>query len=351
MMRWIIPAKLGFALVLAVTFWGGGAPVALAESEADTLKRELRMQNKRLRAVEARKPSDFASIMVNPGQSKKDADDYYVAIAPLINFKALCDQVDKDNPCKSNFSDLLAYLGFKGLDPADLELLDSDLLMPQTKAAFDKLASEVKDKAAFTANLALGDFAKDRVLVSRFFAPKIVNFDAPANTDPKQNPHKAGWRKLVRLVPTAKSDAAKGNIREVYILFNHFQADVNNYPFLQRKTDGTIKPDTESVNNQVILVPKTHKAGVEDSMYWMVYQPNSTNYQLGFALNAAFDVIAPGTGKTQDYFRSNGLRTVSRSRRDQRLRFRGVSSVSLRENQLSRHRSMVRHGGFRLSRH
>jgi hypothetical protein len=283
------PIALSLMLaMLAAAIW---PPDAAAESEVDVLKRALVIQSRRLQALEAGKPHDFVSIRVNPGGKKEDAENYYKEIAPLINFQTLL---------ASDLNGLLAYLGFEGLQAADLELLASDVLMPKSKADFDRLASEVSDPNTFKSKRSLHDFAHDKVLVSRFFAPKIVNFDAPPNTDAKQNPYNAGWRKLVRIVPLAKSDAEKGNIGQAYILFNYFQRDVEKDPFPQ-KADG-IKPETQSVNNQIILVPKKRKSKDEDAAFWIVYQPNLESYKLGFALNAAFDVIDPGSGKTRDYF-------------------------------------------------
>lgn len=290
--------QIGLSFVLTILAAAASVPSAFAESEADVLKRALLIQSQRLQAADAGKPHDFASVRVNPGGEKKDAEDYYRQIAALIKFQDLL---------KSDLTGLLAYLGFEGLQAVDMELLDSATLMPKSKAEFDHLASQVNDPGTFKSKRSLNDFAKDKVLVSRFFAPKIVNFDAPPNPecpvlkpDCKQNPYKAGWRKLFRLVPLAKSDAEKGNIGEAYILLNYFQADAQKSPFPE-KSDG-VKKETQSVNNQIILVPKSRKSKDDDAAFWIVYQPNSEGYKLGYALNAAFDIVDPGTGKTQDYF-------------------------------------------------
>jgi hypothetical protein len=265
-------------------------PKADAQTQIESLKRGLEVQTKRFQALQAGKPDGVIDIRVNPGGAQADAENYYKRIAPLVNFK---------NLPASNMAEFLVYLGFEGLQPADLEVLSSERLMPASKADFEQLAAEVKDPATFKSKRSLQDFAKDKFLVSRFFAPKIVDFNATPNPDPKQNPHKAGWRKIVRIVPLPKSDADKGHIREAYILMNYFQPDVEKTPFPVSFSD--LSPNTESVNNQIILVPKKHVAEKEDSAFWIVYQPSSTGYQLGFFLNAAFDVLPPDSS-TQKYF-------------------------------------------------
>lgn len=290
-----LACKCRQASLVAMLLVGAPAPSAFAESEADVLKRAFITQTQRIQALEEGRRSDF-EIRVNPG-TEQDAKDYYKAIATLIKFDTL--------PA-SDLNGFLVYLGFEGLKAADLELLPSAVLMPKSKSDFDTLASQVSDPTAFKSKRSLDDFAHDRVLVSRFFAPKIVNYNLKPNPecpvakpDCKQNPYNAGWRKLVRLVPLAKSDAEKGNIREAYILFNYVQPDVEKSPFPIKVAD--LKPKTESVNNQVILVPKTRNPKTDDAVYWMVYQPSSKDYKLGHALNAAFDSIETDGG-TKDYF-------------------------------------------------
>jgi hypothetical protein len=280
-------------LVLAFSLLAVIIPPAFAQSDADALRRAVRIQGEQLRS-QVREGS--VTILVNPGDQNA-AEKYYDEIAPLINFKTLR---------ASDLTGLLVYLGFEGLKAPDLELIPSDQLMPKSKAEFDVLASKVSDPALFKSKRALHDFVSDKVLVSRFFAPKIVNYNAEPNAacpvakpDCKQNPYNAGWRKLVRLVPVAKSDADAGNIGEAYILLNYLQADAEKSPF--PVVAGDLKPGTESGNNQVILVPKSRKSKTDDAAFWMVYQPSSKGYKLGFALNAAFDVIEAGAG-TKDYF-------------------------------------------------
>lgn len=274
-----------------------GAPACVsAQTDVETLRRALKFQTHRLKKMTQAKKPQGAVVMVHDGGTQDDADKYYARIAPLIKFP--------DLP-QSDLASFLVYLGFEGLAPADLELLDSRLLMPATQSDFDLLANKVSDSATFKSKRVLQDFAPDKMLVSRFFAPKIVNFNDPPNRDSKQNPYKAGWRKLVRIEPRAGSAADQGNIREAYILMNYFQADVEKYPFPQKPEElNELDPTKriESVNNQIILIPKKFEAQKEDSAYWLVYQPKSLGYKLGHFLTAAFDDPKQGDPTTKPYF-------------------------------------------------
>jgi hypothetical protein len=180
------------------------------------------------------------------------------------------------------------------------------LLSPQDQQAFTLLTNSVEDPVELKANgnLTLAAFKSDILLSARFFAPKIVDFNAKPDTAPGHDPYKAGWRKLVRLKALSKSDAyIKGNIGSAYLLFNFFVADPKVNPFPVKNADGKTLTN-ESVNNQVILVPRSFKKGVEDSIYFLDYQPFSVDRsKLGKALHAAFDTLDPDKGDTkQDYF-------------------------------------------------
>jgi hypothetical protein len=194
-------------------------------------------------------------------------------------------------------------LGYKGLHAVDLETLDSQLLSPQDQQGFTLLSNSVENPTEFKANagLNLAIFKSDTLLSARFFAPKIVDFNAVPDTASGHDPYKAGWRKLVRLNALAKSDAySKGNIASAYLLFNFFSDNPKDNPFPVKTPDSK----TQSVNNQVILVPRSFKKGVEDSVYFLDYQPFGVDrYKVGKALHAAFDTLDPSKGDTkQDYF-------------------------------------------------
>ncbi|CAN7700027.1 hypothetical protein [Mesorhizobium sp. LjRoot246] len=225
-------------------------------------------------------PDKEIGILVEHG-SQAEADAYYATFKSKIN-------LDLSDATQSTLDYLVqSYFGYGGLSAADLELLASSELMPRNQTQFLKLASEVRNPALLKASLALHDFTGDRVLVTRFFAPKIVNF-----ANHSDGLFTAGWRKLVRLDARPKSLAAGAGLRQMYLLFNYVSNDAD--PFAQ--------PDGSSVrnfskNNQVILIPRTFKKCEEDSLKWMVYGPFDKGYTITSALNAAFDFPGP-----QDYF-------------------------------------------------
>lgn len=264
------------------------ALAAILVTNAETSAQSDRTHDTRVRIAAGAMPQVAGQTpMAIEDGDKTDAEIYYQAIAPLIGFPALL---------ASDFTGFLNYLGFGGLQPGDLEILDSKLLMPATPSDFDQLASKVIDPA-FKTKQKLEDFAQDRVLVSRFFAPKIVNFTEKNPASP--NPHVAGWRKLVRIVPVPGSAADVGNIREAYVLMNYFQADVEKNPFPERRAD---LDENQSVNNQIILVPKSHDPATGHSAYWLVYQKRSDRYVRGDFLTAAFDNPKQGESALKPYY-------------------------------------------------
>lgn len=248
-------------------------------------------------------PSDLAHILVETGDETK-ANEYYARIGKKIGF-TIADP-GGDSSKDSHLDSLLEYLGYKGLHAVDLETLDSLVLSPTDQAGFTFLTNKVESPVDFkaNANLTLAAFKSDILLSARFFAPKIVDFNAVPDTTDGHDQYKAGWRKLIRLKALPKSVAyTKGNIRSAYLLFNFFSADPKADPFPVKSADGKTLTN-ESVNNQVILVPRSFKKGVEDSIYFLDYQPFSVDhYKLGKALFAAFDTPTdPNSGTKQNYF-------------------------------------------------
>lgn len=225
-------------------------------------------------------------ILVEPG-TKEEAEKYYERISGVLKFDFL----------QSTLEALIAHLGyseptvvqgkivFKGLTAKDLEDLPSFTLMPRNILEFSELSTLVSDPAAFSALLSLADFQNDKVLVSRFFAPKIATYynDPNKGGDPFApiNPDNIvpGWRKLIKLVPRSGSQAAiDGQISHAYVLFNFKKADPNVDPFV----------GNESGNNQIIVVPKNPLAG--DRVFFAVYQSKSVGYPIGTFLQADFDL-------------------------------------------------------------
>lgn len=189
------------------------------------------------------------SILVNPGVPV-EATAYYRRLQVRIGLPL----IDAADNLTANLDQLIKHFGFTGLSAKDLEELGSFDLMPSDTASFDALAARVSDPAAFKASLTFDAFRNDNVLVSRFFAPKIVDYSSTP-------PFTPGWRKLVRLKALAGSDAFKANLLEAYILFNFVRADAAVDPF----------DKNTSKNNQVILVPRTFTKGTEDSAFFMVF--------------------------------------------------------------------------------
>lgn len=216
------------------------------------------------------------SPFVDPG-SDTEAVQYYKRVQARLQFPLL----DAANAPSASLDGLLAWLGLQGLSAADLESIESATLMPADQAQYDKLASKVQDKTSFTSRLPLGTLQDDKILVSRFFAPKIVDYG-------KAPPYVPGWRKLVNLRAQPQSQAEAAGIGSAYVLFNYVKADVSIDPFA----------NNVSKNNQVLLVPKVAAAN-EDALYFMVFL-QAPDYRLGLALDGvAFDLPAtlPPGGK------------------------------------------------------
>jgi hypothetical protein len=238
-------------------------------------------------------PSDMGHILVETGDTTT-ADKYYARVTQKLGFDIQTSHLDT----------LLEYLGYRGLHALDMETLEPSLLMPQDQQGLGELANKVESPNDFRSNsaLTLAAFKSDILLTARFFAPKIVDFNAAPNNGKGRDPHKPGWRKIVRLKALPGSQAAsRGDIEFAYVLFNFFQEDPKAFPFATKSADGKSLVN-QSVNNQVILVPRSFRKGVEDSVYYLDYQPFSVErYKVGKALNAAFDTLDPDNSR-QDYF-------------------------------------------------
>jgi hypothetical protein len=153
---------------------------------------------------------------------------------------------------------------------------------------------------------AMASLKPGEILVSRFFAPKIVNFAvAPAQRE-------IGWRRLVRVNSRVGSVARQRGVESAWILFNHFTKPPAHKPFLNT-------PDTSSVNTQVALItncaiaPAACKDAPLNSIYWLDFGGTVTEGgKLSYALNAFFDAGAlANSGKSPGapYFVPNGCDT------------------------------------------
>ena len=220
-------------------------------------------------------------ILIQPG-TENQAKDYYERISKPDELDFRFEQ--------STLDSLLEYMGYassngatppvyEGLLAKDLERLPSFTLMPRDDSEFANLKSQSDNPDGFDRVLNLVDFQNDKVLVSRFFAPKIATYYDSANPfrPIASESIVPGWRKLVRLTARSGSRADSAGVQNLYLLFNVKQADPDANPFAN-----------ESANNQVILVPRDQNA--KDSAYFAVYGPGSLGYQLGYFLAADFDL-------------------------------------------------------------
>lgn len=175
------------------------------------------------------------------------------------------------------------------LGVADTEADLADLNRLLVHFGLDRAIDTAALESAPSADLMAG--AGNQLIVSRFFAPKIVDFNSP--TGDAAYPYKAGWRKLVRLAAGAGSAADKAGLGAAYLLFNFVQAGKDDDPFAS---------GVESFNTQVIIVPKTFAPGVEDAIFFLDYDTRGNGYKLIYALNAAFDTHIPPEQSKRDYF-------------------------------------------------
>ena len=216
---------------------------------------------------------------VSPGSADK-ARKYFRELSGTIGFSS------PDGIFNTTLDDVAAYLGYDGLTGADMQNLPSDVLMEPAQ-----LLEQAKNRDKLAATLG-GKLKPDDILVSRFFAPKIVNIHDPPAT------RKLGWRKMVRLKARAGSPADKHDIVLGIVLFNIF-TDPGQKPF---------ESGQESVNTQVILSVEPSKAKLKTddvTLYWLDYDKLSAGNKLSLALNASFDANEL-SGATQDYFVPDG---------------------------------------------
>ena len=261
-------------------------------------------------------------LLIEPG-NPTDADAYYARISELLG------DFDFAN---SNLNGLIAFLGysessndaFLGLQASDLEEIPSFELMPRTEAEFENLKTRSEARTGNEngfqqAGLSLESFQRDeefgqqRIIVSRFFAPKIVTYfnqenDATARLesfepilrDDIQRQNGAGWRKVVRLTALQGSDARNAGIKHAYILFNFKKKNPFEDPYLV--SDSNPSELNVSGNNQVILVPVDQNADGGDSCYFAVYDSKTNGYGISKFLVADFDLPFHAKGFQGKYF-------------------------------------------------
>ena len=236
--------------------------------------------NTNLRNRNFRIGSDFPVGVFVYSSSEQDAEDYYTRISAELGFNAGSQDDTLDN--------LLKYYGYEGLTGKDIEGIASDILMPTDSDGFSRLinaVNEISPDSIFSDRFTLSDFTNEKVLATRFFAPKIS--DSSLVSNPRGENRTFGWRKLVRLRPRANSQAEEKGLESLHLLFNVF-SKAQNDPF-----DPQSNPSARSINNQAMLV-RGENSNLNDSVYWLVYERSDIGGGKTLPyLEATFD--APGT--------------------------------------------------------
>lgn len=232
----------------------------------------------------------FADV---PTGSEDKAKIYYSRLSGEIGFSTF------DVIFQTTLGDVATYLGYAGLTGADMQNLPSKFLMsPDLMLATNSLngSNALQNSALFAASQGVIPFRSGDILVTRFFAPKIMNIKDPEPV------RQWGWRKLVRLKARLGSSAVSHHIAYGVILFNYFTPP-----------GVAVGLTNESVNTQVMLVtapeavPAPNDPG-PDSLYWLDYDTLSSGGKLSLALNAFFDAneLPQSTNGKRPYFVPDG---------------------------------------------
>lgn len=144
------------------------------------------------------------------------------------------------------------------------------------------------------------------ILVSRFFAPKIVNFSvAPAQRE-------AGWRRMVRVNSRAGSPARNHGVESAWILFNHFSKPPTHKPFLDNAATSSLNTQVALITNCAVSTTACKDAPL-NSIYWLDFGATvADSGKLSYALNAFFDagaLVNSGKAAGAPYFLPNGCDT------------------------------------------
>jgi hypothetical protein len=202
--------------------------------------------------------------------SPDGAKKYYRLLAATLGFST------RTEIFKTTLDDVATYLGYDGITGRDLQNLPPDTLMNPEELLRDNV---LQQKQRLVAALGTITLLRDDVLVTRFFAPKIMNIKEAEAT------RQLGWRKLVRMKSRPGSAARSHQIESAIILFNIFTAPGAS-PFSAAE---------ESVNTQVMLVtdpdhvPAAGRGDPRATVYWLDYGPLSRGGTLSLALDATFD--------------------------------------------------------------
>lgn len=205
--------------------------------------------------------------LIKPG-SDEEAIAYYIRISGELNL-----QIDG-----SNLSNLIDYLGYRGVSARDLEFIDPASLMPTTAAAFGHLQSSVDQPETFAELFTLEDFSGSPILATRYMASRIVDISGPP-------PYQSGWRKLVRLQARSGSDADAAGVASAFIVFDYLRAQDDVLPFPQLDSDDNRAAEIA----QVLLVAKPDHETLMDGVYFMLFDGKIAGYASTRFVSANFD--------------------------------------------------------------
>jgi hypothetical protein len=217
-------------------------------------------------------------LLVDPGDETAARKYYNLEIAG--KFPSLYkNQCLATNLLGCSLPDMLAYFGYGPLLPADLQRLP-----PETLMDYGSLLRAVSNPQAFQGFPVI---QKDELLVTRFFAPKIISV--------KQLPtNEFGWRKVLYFRARQSSGAARDGLAEFYLLFNFGSGADPKFP-----------EGKDAAQIQAMLTPK-YPSGNHFSAYFFVFntlsgqcpEANSQGQivfktcergQIGLHLTASFD--------------------------------------------------------------
>jgi hypothetical protein len=183
---------------------------------------------------------------------------------------------------ESSIADMLVYYGFPALLATDMQALPPAVIMD-----FGQLRNAVSNKPEFDSAYATRPLQSGEILVSRFFAPKIINVGDPQVAGvPKDG---FGWRKVLRFRSREGSPARRDGLDTFYLLFN-FADNAPKFP--EGKPAGQI---------QGLLVPTYPTGGKHNDIYFLVYEAltSANPGKVGLFLVATFDLASgvPADGK------------------------------------------------------
>lgn len=228
--------------------------------------------------------SDPIFIRTAPGNCVEAAR-YYARVGEFLGLQLIVGSNE------STVSQVVEFLGYRGMTANDLEVQPPHKLMPKTEAEHQALVEDAEFPSGFA--VPLEDFQDDNVIAVRFFAPKVADYnkDLPL----------PGWRKLVRLRALKGSSAAAKDVKAAWILFNAIRAPQGKDWGLHR-IYASKNNQSEFVNAQAIqiLLELTAEGAAKadrPSLYFLSYFgkynrdiSGTIPYGLSLFLDAKFDV-------------------------------------------------------------